>query len=300
MRDKSKVFKFRYVFSTAIIVGFVLLLSGCQPAVFNPKGIVAAQEKDLFLIALLLMLVIIIPVIILTFVIARRYRESNKKAKYNPNWSHNNLLELVWWIVPIIIIAILGTVTWITTHRLNPYRPLDVPGKPLTIQAISLEWKWLFIYPEQNIATVNYVVLPVNRPVEFLLTSDAPMNSFQIQQLAGQLYSMNGMQTRQHLIANHKGTYRGLSVSFSGEGFSHMDFDTKAVSEKAFDQWVQQVKQSPKALTMKTYKQLKLPSEDNPVAYFSSVQNDLFRDVIMSFMTYKTDPKQQKMVGVQL
>ncbi len=281
------VSKLKHLLTFSIVSITALLLAGCsnKVVVLAPKGQVAAQEMHLLIFAVLLMLIVVIPVIILTLVIARRYRASNKHAKYSPDFSHSVSLELVWWTVPIIIIAILATVTWKTTHQLDPYKPLDIKGKPVTIQAIALRWKWLFIYPQQNIATVNYVVFPAHRQIRFEITSDAPMNSFQIQQLAGQIYAMNGMRTKIHIVANHQGTYRGRSVSFSGAGFANMRFTAKATSQAQFEQWVDQAKRSPKHLDMNTYEQLVKPTQNYmPPTFYSSVAPDLFNKVIMKFM----------------
>ncbi|OAJ35196.1 ubiquinol oxidase subunit II [Piscirickettsia salmonis] len=266
-----------------------LFLSGCKTMLFDPQGTIAAQEMKLFITAVALMLIVVVPVLIAIPVIARRYRASNTEAKYTPEFTHSTKLEIIWWAVPIIIIAILAVITWDTTHKLDPYRPLDVKRngqvvEPITIQAISLEWKWLFIYPKQGIATVNYVQFPVDQPIQFLVTSDAPMNSFQIQQLAGQIYSMNGMQTKLHMMADKIGEYRGRSVSFSGDGFSGMRFVTKVTSENDFNQWVESVKASPNQLTNAEYKKLVVPSENHRPEYFSSVTPGLFKKVIMSFM----------------
>lgn len=276
--------KLKHIFLSILSCSWLFLLNGCQAVVLDPKGIIAADEKKLLIDAVLLMLIVVIPVIILTLVIAYRYRASNTKAKYRPDWSHSYILEAGWWLIPIIIIAILATLTWRTTHALDPYKPLNVKGKPLTIQVISLDWKWLFIYPDQNIATINFVEFPVNTPITFLITSDAPMNSFMIQQLAGQIYSMAGMQTQLHLIANALGDYSGRSVSFSGDGFAGMTFTARVVSAKDYSKWVQSVKASPKSLTNAGYDQLAKPSENNPVVYYSSVTNNLFNNVIMKFM----------------
>ena len=280
--------KLKHLLTFSIVSVVMLLLAGCsnnKVVVLAPKGQVAAEEMHLLICSVLLMLIVVIPVIILTLVIARRYRASNKKAKYSPNFSHSFSLELIWWTVPIIIIAILATVTRKTTHQLDPYRPLDVKGKPLMIQAVALRWKWLFIYPEQDIATVNYVVFPAHRQISFRITSDAPMNSFQIQQLVGQIYAMNGMQTKLHMIADHEGTYRGRSVSFSGDGFANMKFAVKATSEAQFEQWVAQVKQSPKHLDMATYNELVKPTVDfMPPVFYSAVVPGLFNKIMMQFM----------------
>jgi cytochrome o ubiquinol oxidase subunit 2 len=267
-----------------LAIGLMLLLSGCNLVILNPKGVIAAEEKELMLIALCLMLIIVIPVIILTFVIAIRYRASNKKAKYTPDWSHSIILEAIWWTVPIIIISILGYITWVTAHKLDPYRPLESKVKPITIQVIALDWKWLFIYPQENIATINFVAFPVNTPINFEITADAPMNAFQIPALGGQIYAMAGMRTKLHYMANEIGEYNGRSVSFSGDGFSGMTFVARVTSQESFNQWVNTVKHGSHVLTMAAYDRLVQPSQDNQVAYYSSVANDLFNNVMMKFM----------------
>lgn len=271
--------------SAFLLIGAMLLLSGCDHLiVLDPKGAVGAEEKKLILTAVGLMLIVVIPVIIMTLVFAYKYRASNPNLEYDPDFHHSNKIEVVVWTVPIIIIAILGTITWHTTHTLDPYRPLNEPGKPITIQVVALDWKWLFIYPEQNIATVNLVEFPVDRPVEFRVTADAPMNAFQIPQLGGQIYAMAGMQTKLHLIANEAGDYFGRSVNISGRGFSGMQFVARAVPQDSFDKWVQEVKQGANALSANEYYQLVKPSEDDPVKLYSSVQPNLFNNIIMKFM----------------
>jgi cytochrome o ubiquinol oxidase subunit 2 len=275
----------RRFFSGMLALCTFLFLTGCSKMeVLNPKGIIAADEKQLLIDALCLMLIIIIPVIILTLVIARRYRASNTKARYSPNWGHGTLLEAGWWVLPIIIIAVLGTITWRTTHSLDPYRPIESKVPTLNIQVVSLEWRWLFIYPEQNIATLDFVEFPVNTPISFSVTSDAPMNSFQIRQLAGQIYAMNGMKTELHLIANQTGDYNGRSVNFSGEGFADMTFIARVVPTADFNAWVDSVKKSNNVLSMDAYKQLAQPSQDHSVQLYSSVAPDLFNSIIMSYM----------------
>jgi cytochrome o ubiquinol oxidase subunit 2 len=253
--------------------------------ILNPQGPIASDEKHLLFFAVGLMLIIVVPTILLSWIIAYKYRASNKNAKYDPEWSHNNLLEAAWWVAPIIIIVILATITWITAHKLDPYRPLDSKVKPITIQVVALEWKWLFIYPEQGIATVNYVAFPAQTPVNFLITADAPMNSFQIPALGGQIYAMDGMQTKLHLLADNVGQYNGRSVSFSGDGFTGMEFTAKSLTSEDFNKWVKSVKKSAKnKLTMDTYNQLAKPSENTPVGYYSSVSNNLFNDIMMKYM----------------
>jgi len=205
-----------------------LMLSGCNTALMDPKGAIGLEQRTLILTAIGLMLIVVIPVIIMAFAFAWKYRASNTNAKYSPNWSHSNKIEAVVWTVPIIIIAILATITWKTTHELDPFKPIVSDQKTLTVEVVSLDWKWLFIYPEQGIATVNELVIPKDVPVQFKVTSDSVMNSFFIPQLGGQIYAMAGMQTQLHLIANEAGTYKGISSNFSGRGFSGMKFNTIA------------------------------------------------------------------------
>ncbi len=279
MRNKHKSYL------TAISFAVVsALLSGCGDAVLNPKGKIATDERDLIFLATGLMLIVVIPVFIMTFLFAWKYRASNEKAKYTPDWAHSNRIEAWVWAIPCIIIVILATVTWKTTHDLDPYKPLDVDAKPLTIQVVALDWKWLFIYPEQNIATVNYVQFPEKVPIDFKITADAPMNSFFIPQLAGQIYAMPGMETQLHAIAETEHTYDGISANYSGGGFSGMRFVAKSTTQEDFDNWVKQVRQSPTKLDSNEYNQLARPSENNPVALYSDVQNDLFHFILMKFM----------------
>jgi cytochrome o ubiquinol oxidase subunit II len=270
----------------SLLIALALLLCGCDMALFQPKGMVAAEEIKLIILATLLMLIVVIPVIIMTLAIAWRYRASNTRATYKPDWCHNVKLEIVWWAVPCVIILILAIVTWITSHTLDPYRKLDAEAsvKPVTIQAVSLNWKWLFIYPEQHIATINYVQAPVNTPINFEITSEGPMNSLWIPQLGGQIYAMAGMRTQLHLIADTLGIYDGLSANYSGAGFTNMMFKTKISSQSDFDAWVSEVKQSPMILDMKQYNMLIEPSDDEPVQYFSATQDDLFKKIMMRFM----------------
>lgn len=266
------------------IISLALLVSGCKMVILDPKGMIAATEKHILLGAVGLMLIVVIPVIILNFLFAWKYRANNTKTKYTPTWAHNNMLEAIWWAIPCVIILALATIAWISTHRLDPYRPLAVKGEPLEIQAVALDWKWLFIYPKQNIATVNYIQIPVNKPIRFFITADAPMNSFQIPQLAGQIYAMTGMQTKINIIANHKGNYRGLSTNFSGNGFSGMHFVVHAGSNQEFNRWVQKAKRSPKRLTITQYKKLAKSSSNNAVEYFSSSTDGLFQKIIAQYM----------------
>lgn len=277
--------KLKLLLYIALAVATVGSLSGCNMVLFQPKGSIAAEQIRLIIIAILLMLVIVVPVIIMTLAFAWRFRASNKKATYAPNWDHNSKLELVWWSVPCIIIAILAYITWVTSHSLDPYKPLESEAKPVTVQAVSLDWKWLFIYPEQHIATVNYLEVPEKRPINFQITADAPMNSLWIPALGGQIYAMPGMRTKLHLIASGAGDYEGWSANFSGEGFSGMHFNVKSVSDDQFNQWVQTVKtDSSNQLNWDVYTDLAKQSENYPVTYYSDVPDGLFNRIIMKFM----------------
>ena len=277
--------KFRHILYIGLTAVLTLLLSSCENlAVLNPKGIIAKSEMHLLIDATLLMLIVVIPVIILTFVIVWKYRASNKNAKYTPDKAHSTILEIVCWSIPGIIILILATITWISSHKLDPYRPLDTKSKPLVIQAIALDWRWMFVYPEQHIATINYIQIPVHKQIKFLITADAPMNSLEIPQLAGQIYAMTGMQTKLHLMANEAGVYRGLSTNYSGDGFANMVFWVHAGSEQQFAKWVQKVQRSPRRLTMAAYNEVAKPSKDSSAQFFSAPAKNLFNRVIMKYM----------------
>lgn len=258
----------------------MLLLSGCNWTLLDPKGQVGIEQKNLILIATGLMLLVVVPVIIMTLVFAWKYRASNKAATYTPDWSHSTKIEAAVWIIPILIIIALGYVTYHSTHKLDPYRPLDSDVKPVQIDVVALDWKWLFIYPEQGIATVNQIVFPANTPLNFRVTSDAVMNSFFIPALGGQIYAMAGMTTKLHLIANENGEFDGISANYSGAGFTGMKFKATATSQADFDAWVAKVKASPKKLDKAEYEALAKPSENNPVALYSEASPDTFQLIV--------------------
>jgi cytochrome o ubiquinol oxidase subunit 2 len=261
-----------------------LFLAGCSTEVLNPKGDIGAHEKSLILIALGLMAIVAIPVIVMTLAFAWRYRAGNKQARYAPNWSHSTAIEVVVWSVPAVIVAILAVITWRSSHTLDPYRPLDSKAKPVTIEAVALDWKWLFIYPDYGIATVNEIAFPTDVPVNFHITSDSVMNAFFIPQLGSQIYAMSGMETQLHLIAREPGSYAGLSSNYSGAGFSDMHFQAIATSQQGFDAWVAKVKAQPAVLDDASYQTLAKPSEKAPVSYYGRVSTGLFADVIGKYM----------------
>jgi cytochrome o ubiquinol oxidase subunit 2 len=262
----------------------VAYLHGQNIAILNPQGPIATKERNLMFFALLLSLVVVIPVFAMTFAIAWKYRESNTKAKYRPDWDHNRVVETIWWGIPSLLILILSVVAWNASHDLDPFKPLASNNPTMTIQVVAMDWKWLFIYPAQDIATVNYVQFPAATPVDFQITSDAPMNSFWIPQLGGQIYAMPGMTTQLYLMANHPGNYRGSSANISGRGFAGMDFVAKSSSESDFNNWVTQVQSSPNSLTTYEYSQLSQPSVNNPVAYFSTPSIGLYNGILMKYM----------------
>ena len=260
------------------------LLSGCTMPVLDPKGMIGVQEKELILTATWLMLIVVIPVIVLCLWFAWHYRESNEHATYTPNWSYSHRIEAVVWGIPCAIILVLGILTWKTTHELDPYRPIESKVKPIEIDVVSLDWKWLFIYPEQHIATVNEIHVPVGTPVNFKITSDTVMNVFFIPQLGSQVYAMAGMQTQVNLIADQPGVYDGLSTNFSGAGFPDMKFTATAGTQAQFDAWVAKVKASGNKLGLDNYADLAKPSTKDPVKYFSNVEPVLFTAVLDKYM----------------
>ena len=273
-----------------------LLLGGCNWTLLNPVGQIGIEERNLIITATLLMLLVVVPVIAMTFIFAWKYRASNKDATYAPKWSHSTKIEVVIWTVPILIILALGVLTYKSTHALDPYRPLESDVKPLTIEVVAMDWKWLFIYPEQGIATVNKIVFPANTPINFRITSDTVMNSFFIPGLGGQIYAMAGMQTKLHLIANHNAELDGISANYSGAGFTGMKFKAIATSQAEFDAWVNEVKASPKQLDQAEYAALSKPSQNNPVALYSSYAPNLFQTIIDKYegMTLGKPVKHEK------
>jgi len=259
-------------------------LSGCDWVLLDSKGMVGLAQRDLILICIGLMLIVVIPAIVLTFVFAWRFRAGNTKAKYTPDWSHSTKVEIVVWGVPLIIIAVLAVIVWKSTHELDPYKPLDVAGEPLHVDVIATDWKWVFVYPDLGIATVNQLNFPANRPLAFNITSNSTMNTFFIPQLGGQIYAMAGMRTQLHLIANEPGQFRGMSGNYSGHGFSNMKFIATSSSNEDFDRWVAEVRNAPDALSFTQFKALAAPSKNAPVQHFSSVEPLLFKKVIDQFI----------------
>ena len=269
----------------------IALLSACNMVSMNPSGDIAIQQRNLIITSTLLMLLIIVPVIVLTVVFAWRYRKSaaNAHADYRPDWNHSTQLELVIWAAPLLIVIALGALTWISTHTLDPYRPLSrldaersIPAdvKPLVVEVVALDWKWLFIYPEQGIAMVNEMAAPVDRPISFKITASSVMNSFFIPALAGQIYAMPGMETKLHAVINKPGAFDGFSANYSGAGFSGMRFKFHGMSTAEFDKWVETAKADKTELTRDGYKQLEQPSERDPVRRYATVATGLYEAIL--------------------
>jgi cytochrome o ubiquinol oxidase subunit 2 len=260
----------------------------------NPSGAVAAQQSHLIVTSTVLLLLIVVPVIALIVLFAWRYRQSNSAATYAPDWDHSTQLELVIWAAPLLIIIALGALTWISSHTLDPYRPLShvdaartapTGVKPLTIEVVALDWKWLFIYPEQGIAVVNEAAAPVDVPINFKITASSVMNSFFVPALAGQIYAMPGMQTQLNAVINKRGDYDGFSANYSGAGFSGMHFKFRGLSAGDFEHWVQSAKTAGRELNNQGYLQLEKPSEREPVRRYSPVSAGLYDAILNQCVT---------------
>lgn len=276
-------------FLKLLLIPATAMLSGCNWVLMNPSGDVAMQQRDLILISTGLMLLIIVPVIALTLLFAWRYRKANTDADYRPDWDHSTQLELVIWAAPLLIIIALGAITWISTHTLDPYRPLSridakraVPEgtQPLVVEVVALDWKWLFIYPEQGIALVNELAAPVDRPIQFKITSSSIMNSFFIPALAGQIYAMPGMETKLHGVINKPGEFDGFSANYSGHGFSGMRFKFHGLAPADFDKWVESNKGNKTQLSRAEYLLLEKPTEREPVRRYGSIDAGLYKAIL--------------------
>lgn len=262
-----------------------VFLSSCNDMiVLNSKGPIGNEESFLIKTAFILMLIVVLPVFVMVIWFSIRYRANNKQATYKPNWAHSGKVEWVIWIVPITIVAILSYLTWVKTHELDPYKPIQSDVKPVRVEVVSTDWNWLFIYPDYNIAVVNHLVFPANTPLSFKLTSASVMTSFFIPQLGSQIYAMAGMQTELNLMADHKGTYLGQNIEYSGNGYVDMHFDAVATSQKEFEDWVTNAKQSPEQMSLATFNKFSEPNSNYPMTTYSSVAPELFNHIMMEFM----------------
>lgn len=277
------------------VIAVIIAISAAAAAIYcvlrndltlltHPKGTIAHSELNLMKTNILLMLAVIVPTFLWLFIILWRSRAKSSKAKSEAHDPYGTFKEILMWIVPSIVVAVMSVITWRATHQLDPYRPLESEIKPLTIQVVALDWKWLFIYPEQGIATINLVQFPERTPIRFELSADgSPMNSFWIPQLSGQIYSMTGMVTQLHLMADAPGVYTGRAAEINGRGFADMTFVVKSLLEADFDQWIEEVRRSPLQLSELNYNELVKPSENNPITLYSNVEKDLFNKIVMKY-----------------
>ena len=271
------------LFQSTMLLSLALLLSGCELALFDSSGVTGKQMGDTILLTMGLMLIVVIPTILMTIWIPFKYHASKKDESYDPEWEHSSKIEFFAWGVPIVIIVVLATITYITSYSLDPRKELVSDKKPLTIQVVAMDWKWLFLFPEEKIAVVNEVAFPVDTPINFLVTSQSTMNSFFIPKLGGQIYAMAGMENRINIMANEIGEYRGISANYSGFGFAGMRFKAKVTSEEDFGKWIAGVKSSGRVLTGAEYDRLIEKTRDHKVEYFSSIDPLQFKNIIESF-----------------
>jgi len=268
-----------------LILSPLLLLGGCslkQVPVLSPDGPIASMERDLLFVGVGLMLIVVIPVFVMAAWFGWHYRASNSKARYEPEWSYSAGIDAVIWLVPIVIVAVLSMMVFIYSQRLDPYKPIASTKSPLHVEAISLDWKWVFIYPKQHIATVNELVIPTGTPVSMKLTSDTVMDSLYIPGLVGQIYTMAGMQTQLHMLAKKPGSFIGRNTNYSGRDFADQHFAVQAMPGAGFRAWLTKARQSPQTLGAATYARLERPGTSGAVTY-SAVEPNLFYKVIAKY-----------------
>lgn len=284
-------------------VGTAALVAACEPArasVLDPRGPVALAERDLMSTAFLVMLIVVVPVLVMAAMFAWRYRSTNARARYAPDWAYSGSIDAVIWLVPALIVITLAWLVWSTTHRLDPYRRLDPALRALEVEVVAQDWKWLFIYPEQRIAVVNQLVFPSATPLSLRITSDTVMSSFFIPALGGQIYAMAGMQTRLNLLADQPGRFTGRNTQYSGAGFSDQHFQAAAVSPAEFDAWLARVRESPSTLNAEAYRALAVPSRGHPVTYYAAVEAGLFDTIIAKYTTGRTARQANKQADDQV
>src|SRR5712675_211278 len=271
----------RYGLLAVVLIG-AAILGGCSEGVLDPKGPIAAADRQILLNALGIMLAIVIPVILATLGVAFWFRASNERARYRPNFAYSGRLEMLVWSIPAMTVFLVGGVAWVSSHDLNPRKPIASTVKPLRVQVASLDWKWLFIYPDLGVASVNRLTIPVGTPISLELTSSGVMNSFFVPQLGSQIYTMAGMVTRLHLQADQPGSYRGMSAQFSGEGFAGMYFNVEAVAPEKFTEWVDTTRNVGVELNVTTYAELAKPSASVTPFTYRAVAPGLFNSIRLS------------------
>ncbi|UDG80363.1 ubiquinol oxidase subunit II [Candidatus Annandia pinicola] len=278
-----KILKFKNCILLLVIIFLINFNTKCYT--LNPTGQIAIEQSKLIMISFSIMLIIVIPVILMSIIFAYKYNEKNyNKNNYEPNWNHSNYIESITWFIPIIIVIFLSIILWNSTHKLDPSISINSKKKTMDIEVIALDWKWIFLYPKQNIATINEIAIPTNVPIHFIITSNSVMNSFFIPKLGSQVYAMAGMKTQLYLISNKSGIYTGISSNYSGSGFSNMKF--KVISCKNiyfFNKWLRKVKHSPNYLDAVNLMQVSIPSVKHQVEYFNGCESGLFNNLIKSF-----------------
>jgi cytochrome o ubiquinol oxidase subunit 2 len=277
----------------SLLVGVLIsaaTLSGCTEGILDPRGPIAAAERQILFNSLGIMLAIVIPTILATLGVAYWFRSSNTRARYLPDFTYSGRLEMLVWSIPAMTVLLVGGVAWVGSHDLDPRKPIASTATPVRVQVVSLDWKWLFIYPDQGIASVNQLTIPVGTPVRFELTSSSVMNSFFVPQLGGQIYTMTGMVTRVHLQADHPGTYPGLSAQFSGEGFSDMRFNVDAVPAENFAKWADATRGAGPELDAQTYANLAKPSKAVAPFTYRAVAPGLFNGILSAGMRPDNSP----------
>ena len=268
---------------TALFFFIKYIIKGKNVALLNPKGLIAQEQYNLLVFTVTVLLAAVIPTMIILYYTAWKYRESNSVTAALPEANKNKHIVAYMWAIPIVIMLVLANTMWPATHRLAPQRPIN-DAKPLTIQVVAMRWKWLFIYPDQKIATVNFVQIPINTPVKFEMTADEmPMSSFWIPNLGGQLYTMTGHVNRLNLMADTVGDYPGSTPEINGIGFAGMKFTARVSSDDDFDQWVKQVKSFPEILDSAKYEDILRPSEYNSAAFYSAYENNLYDQVVLKY-----------------
>lgn len=275
-----------YVFAACVIAGLIalgiFLLNGKQIDVLNPSGEVAGHQRSILLFTVGLSAMVVVPVFTMLIYFSVKYRAGNKNAKYTPDWGENKILESLWWGIPILIIGVLGVITYQTSHSLDPYKSLAGDDE-LKVQVVALQWKWLFIYPEQNVASLNYLPIPVDTPIKFVMTADAPMSAFWIPALGSQIYAMNSMESQLHLKALKVGEYKGYTTNINGEGYSKMTFMTKAMERIDFDSWVKEATESKVAMNSSTYEQLSNKTSETDERTYRLADPGLYKSIVNKY-----------------
>lgn len=293
-KDKKSILKrvaqvlISSLIAVAIIALLVFVVQGRDVPVLDTHGTIANQQRDLILVVFGLGMLVVIPVLTMLFVIAWKYRAGNTKATYDPEFNSHLGLEVLWWGIPCLIIIVLAVITVISTYALDPYKKLESNVEPVNVQVVALEWKWLFIYPDKDIATLNYLNIPENTPINLTITSDAPMNSFWVPALAGQVYAMSGMSTKLHLMADTVGSYRGSSANISGDGFADMTFKVNSMSRVDFSKWATESVNSKTILDSARYASLAKQSKNDGDITYMLMNNDLYNEIVMKYMSHDT------------